>query len=78
MNDELERMWMEAGKAYLRYYPSIYLKVLRKTTINLSEYSLSSGRDLNPRPPEYRSTKTWLVTQEVYTVGCFVLSRSRS
>jgi hypothetical protein len=74
MNDELERMWKEAGKAYLRYYPSIYLKGLRKTTTNLSEYSWSPGRDLNPRPPEYRSTKTfsgWLLKKAIQSDALF-------
>jgi hypothetical protein len=34
-------------------YGSIFLEGLRQTTKNLSEDSLSQGRDLNPGPPEY-------------------------
>jgi hypothetical protein len=37
----------------LRYYPSIYLEWLRKSLETLSQDSQSSGRYLNPRPPEY-------------------------
>jgi hypothetical protein len=32
MSDELERSWKEVLMAYLRYYPDICLKGLRKTT----------------------------------------------
>jgi hypothetical protein len=37
----------------LSYYPSIYLKLLKKTTKNLSQDSRSQDRDLNPEHPEY-------------------------
>jgi hypothetical protein len=36
-----------------RRYPGICLEGPRKTTKNLSQDSLSPGRDLNPVPPEY-------------------------
>jgi hypothetical protein len=32
VNDELERIWMEMAMAKSRYYPSICLEGLRKTT----------------------------------------------
>jgi hypothetical protein len=63
VNDELERIWKEAAVAYLilRYYPGICLERLRQTIKNLSEDSLTPGRDLNPDPPEYeaRVLTTW-------------------
>jgi hypothetical protein len=31
MNDEMERMWKEVVMAYLKYYPIISLKRLRKS-----------------------------------------------
>jgi hypothetical protein len=37
----------------LRHYPGIRLDVLRKTTKNFIQDSLSPGRDLNMWPPEY-------------------------
>jgi hypothetical protein len=49
VNYELERVWKEAVAAY----PGIRLEYLRETTVNLSQDSRSSGRDLNPGPPEY-------------------------
>jgi hypothetical protein len=39
----------------LRYYPSIFLQELRKTTKILSQDSWSLGRDLNPGLPEYEA-----------------------
>jgi hypothetical protein len=39
----------------LRYYPCICLDGLRKTMENLSQYSWSPGRDLNPASPEYEA-----------------------
>jgi hypothetical protein len=39
----------------LRYYPSICLEELRKTTKTLSPDSLSPERDLNPGPPEHEA-----------------------
>jgi hypothetical protein len=45
----------------LRYYPGIYLEVLRKTTRNLSQHGRSPSRDMNPGPPEYEAgvLTTW-------------------
>jgi hypothetical protein len=37
------------------YYLNIFLEELRRTTKNLSEDSLSPGRDLNAGPPEYKA-----------------------
>jgi hypothetical protein len=49
--------WKGCGKKRswpnLRYYPSICLEGLRKTTKNLSQDTRSPVRDLNPGPPEY-------------------------
>jgi hypothetical protein len=39
----------------LRYYPSIYVEGLRKTTKNLSQNNLSPGRDVNSGPPKYEA-----------------------
>jgi hypothetical protein len=39
----------------LRYCPGIFLEGTTKITINLSEDNRSSGRDLNPGPPEYEA-----------------------
>jgi hypothetical protein len=39
----------------LRYNPGIRLEGLRETKKNLSQYSQSPDRDLNPAPPEYEA-----------------------
>jgi hypothetical protein len=39
VNNELEDTWKEGVVPKLRYYPGIYLKVLKKTTKNLSQTS---------------------------------------
>jgi hypothetical protein len=39
----------------LAYCTDIHLEELRYTTINLSHYSRSPGRDLKPSPPEYEA-----------------------
>jgi hypothetical protein len=54
MNDELER-WKEQSGYILRYYPSIHVEGLRKSTKDLSHDRRSSGRNLNPGPPEYET-----------------------
>jgi hypothetical protein len=36
-------------------YPDICPEDLRKTTINLNQYSRSPGRDLKSGPPEYEA-----------------------
>jgi hypothetical protein len=41
--------------SYLRYYPSICLEGLRKTMEKCSGDSLTPGRGLNPRAPEYET-----------------------
>jgi hypothetical protein len=38
----------------LRHYFGVFLKGLRKTTINLSQDNWSLGQDLNLGPPEYK------------------------
>jgi hypothetical protein len=55
MNDEMERKWKEAVVAYFRYKPGICLDGLRETTKTLSQDSVSPGRYLNPRSPEYEA-----------------------
>jgi hypothetical protein len=55
MNDELERIWKEAPVAYSRYYPSICLEKLRKTTKTLSQNSRSPVRDSNLALSKYMS-----------------------
>jgi hypothetical protein len=46
--------WVGCGRKWswpnLNYYPSIALKILRKTTKNFS-----LGQNLNHRPPEYKA-----------------------
>jgi hypothetical protein len=51
-NNELERIWEETAVAYFRYFPRIFLEVLKKTMENLSQGSRSTGRDLKPGSPE--------------------------
>jgi len=36
----------------LKYYPSIHLERLRKTTKNLSQDNQSPRQDMNPEPPK--------------------------
>jgi hypothetical protein len=48
-----KRLWPN-----LRYYLSICLEGLIKTTKNLRPDSRSPGRDLNPGPPEYEGVLT--------------------
>jgi hypothetical protein len=55
MNDESERMYKEAIVPNFRYYRGICLEVVRKSTKNFSHDGRSSGRDLNPVPPEYEA-----------------------
>jgi hypothetical protein len=51
------KKWKEFGKkqfwSNFKYYPGIRLEGLRKITKNLSQDSLSPGRDSNPRRSEY-------------------------
>jgi hypothetical protein len=51
--------WKQRGRKWswtnLRYYPSIWLEGLRKTTKDLNNYTWSLGQDLNSRPPEYKA-----------------------
>jgi hypothetical protein len=55
MNNELEKIRKEAVVAQFRYYPSICMDALRKTTKDLSQESRSKNRFLNPGPLEYKS-----------------------
>jgi hypothetical protein len=48
MDDEMAGTWKEKVVAYLRHYPGISLKGLRKIMRNISPYSRSPGLDLNP------------------------------
>jgi hypothetical protein len=51
--------WKECGRKLswpiLRYYPSICLEGLRKTTKNLNHDSRSAGQYFDPWPPEYEA-----------------------
>jgi hypothetical protein len=38
-----------------KYYPSIFLEGMRKTTKNTSQDSRCPGRDLKPGPPVYEA-----------------------
>jgi hypothetical protein len=60
VNNELERLWPNS-----RYYPSICLKQIRKTTVTVRQDSQSPGRVLKPLPSEYEGV---LTTQPL----CFV------
>jgi hypothetical protein len=57
----ISKLWIGKGLVgigrglILRNYPGTRLEGLRKTTENLSQDSLSWGRDLNPRPSGYES-----------------------
>jgi hypothetical protein len=53
MNDELENIWKEAVVAESRYYPSICLGGLRKTTKILSQDIWFPARDSKREHPEY-------------------------
>jgi hypothetical protein len=52
MNNELERIWKEAVRAYFKTL-SWHLPRMRKIMKNLSQDSQSPGRDLNLGPPKY-------------------------
>jgi hypothetical protein len=54
---ERKRWWPN-----LRYYPSIYLERLRKTTKTLSQDTRCPGRDSSPSTPEYETgvLTSWL------------------
>jgi hypothetical protein len=53
VNNELYRIWKKVVVAkFVWYYPGIRLEGLKKTTMNLSEYIQSPGRDLKPGLPE--------------------------
>jgi hypothetical protein len=49
----MERCGRKRSWINLRYYAGICLEVLEKTTKTLSQNRRSTGRDLNPGPPEY-------------------------
>jgi hypothetical protein len=53
MNDELDRIWKRLWPN-LRYYPTICLDGLGKTT-NLSQDFWSLSRDFNLGPVEYKA-----------------------
>jgi hypothetical protein len=51
MANELGRIWKETIVTWLRYYPSVYLAELRKTTTNNQDkYSECTGWDSNTNP----------------------------
>jgi hypothetical protein len=57
----------------LRYYPSICMEGLRKTTKNLSQNSRCPGRDLNSWSPEYKEG-----VLVIHSTTTFVAARRRS
>jgi hypothetical protein len=57
-SNENIRMTVELTWPNLSYYPDIRLEGMRKRTKNLSQYSQSSDRDMNPGPPEYEAGAT--------------------
>jgi hypothetical protein len=50
--NELERIGEEAALPDLRYHTGIYLKMMNKTTKNLTQFP---SRDFNRGSPEYKS-----------------------
>lgn len=54
MTHELQSTWKHA---IVTYYSGAFLDGLRKTMTNLSQGSLSPGRNLNPGPPKYEVLK---------------------
>jgi hypothetical protein len=75
VNDELMMMWKWSWPN-LRYYPGICLEGLRKITNNISQDSLSPGRDLNLGPPKYEgvnhSTTTFGNSLATVLNECFI------
>jgi hypothetical protein len=55
MNNKLKRIGKEAVMTSIRHNPGICLEVLRKNTKKLSQDNRPPGRDVNPRPTEYRA-----------------------
>jgi hypothetical protein len=45
----------EVARVYLKYYSSIFLEGLEKTTTELSQESRCPDRDSNQAPPELKS-----------------------
>ena len=54
---ELKRVGEKAPMSDLRYHPGIYLKVMNKTTKNLTQFP---SRDFNRGSPEYKSEMLYL------------------
>lgn len=54
--------WKVYGKkrpwSNLRCYTGIYLEALGESTKELTQFSIFPGRELNPRPPEYKEGMT--------------------
>jgi hypothetical protein len=65
MNSEFDRIWKQAIVAYSRYYPGIYMEVLRKTMLSLIQNRRYSGRDVKRKPLEYMS-----VCLSIYLSDC--------
>jgi len=55
--NELERIGEKAPMSDLKYHPGIYLKVMNKTTKNLTQFP---SRDFNRGSPEYKSEMLYL------------------
>jgi hypothetical protein len=68
VNDNWEGCGRKRSCSNLRYYPSICLYELRRTTKNLSQDSRYPSRDLNLGLPEYKSRVT--ATRPQFSVLC--------
>jgi hypothetical protein len=55
MTDELERMWIKVVVDDLRYYLRLRLNELAESSRTRRQVSQSSGRYLNPGPPDYEA-----------------------
>jgi hypothetical protein len=65
--------WKGYGRVWswpnLRYYPSIFLEVVRRILKNSSEDSRSAGQDLNLEPTKYEAE---VLAVAWHSVVCFV------
>jgi hypothetical protein len=68
MNDELERMWKEAVVAKFKVLLFRHFPGGTEKNQNVSQHSLSPGRNLNPGPPEYEAGV--LTTRPRRSVNC--------
>jgi hypothetical protein len=76
MNDKLEMIIKEAVVAYLRYCSRKCLGGLNKSTIELCQGSLCSGRDSNRAPPEHKARASPIQQPSQFQVSCRALISS--